>query len=473
LGKKGTLDVFSLNSLKISGKDVLPLVEGGKGVSISTGESSGAWAAAGGIGTFSAVNADSYDAEGHILPQHYKGRTRRERHEELVQFAIDGGIAQARIAHERANGQGRLHMNVLWEMGGGEAILHGILEKVKGLVHGVTCGAGMPYRVAEIAAKYEVYYYPIVSSARAFRALWLRSFHKVRELLGGVVYEDPWLAGGHNGLSNSEDPNAPEDPFPRVLALRKYMREQGLGDVPIVVAGGIWWLSEWERFINNPDLGPVAFQYGTRPLLTQESPIPDAWKRKLLTLKKGDVSLNRFSPTGFYSSAVRNAFLRELEERSSRQIAYALEPIGEHTEAYQISPVGKPVFLTAGDWEHAKGWIAAGFTKVLRTPDNTLIFVTPERAMLIHNDQVGCMGCLSACHFSNWAQNEAGTTGRKPDPRSFCIQRTLQSIAHDNDPDHNLMFSGHNAYRFGEDPYYANGFVPTVKQLVERIATGF
>ena len=40
--------------------------------------------------------------------------------------------------------------------------------------------------------------------------------------LGAVVYEDPWLAGGHNGLSNSEDPEKPEKPFERVSLLRKF-----------------------------------------------------------------------------------------------------------------------------------------------------------------------------------------------------------------------------------------------------------
>ena len=38
--------------------------------------------------------------------------------------------------------------------------------------------------------------------------------------------------------------------------------------------------------------------------------------------------------------------------------------------------------------------------------------------------------------------------------------------------EHNLMFTGHNAYRFAKDPFYSNGFIPTVKQLVERILTG-
>ena len=88
--------------------------------------------------------------------------------------------------------------------------------------------------------------------------------------------------------------------------------------------------AEWEDWIDNPELGPMAFQFGTRPLLTQESPISDAWKRRLLTLKEGDVFLNRFSPTGFYSSAVNNPFIQELRERSERQVAYSQAPVGEH-----------------------------------------------------------------------------------------------------------------------------------------------
>ena len=82
------------------------------------------------------------------------------------------------------------------------------------------------------------------------------------------------------------------------------------------------------------------------------------------------------------------------------------------------------------------------------------------------------MGCLSACAFSNWAQNEEGTTGKKADPRSFCIQKTLQDISHGADVENQLMFAGHNAYRFASDPFYSNGYIPTVKELVGRIATG-
>jgi NAD(P)H-dependent flavin oxidoreductase YrpB (nitropropane dioxygenase family) len=466
----------AINAIRMGGLDVLPIIEGGKGVSISNGISAGHWAAAGGVGTFSAVNADSFDADGRRIPQTYKGTTRRERHEELVNYAIQGALAQARRAYEIAGGKGRIHANILWEMGGAERIITDVLEQAKGLINGITCGAGMPYRLSDIAARFNVHYYPIISSARAFNALWKRAYHKAASLLGGVVYEDPWLAGGHNGLSNSEDPTKPEDPFPRVLALRKVMRECGLNDTPIIMAGGVWWLEEWENWIDNPDLGPVAFQFGTRPLLTQESPIGDAWRQRLRTLSEGDVFLNRFSPTGFYSSAVNNGFIQELRERNDRQAAYTAEPVGEHLAEYGVGPRKRIVYLTPADLYRVRGWEAEGFTEALRTPDGTLIFVTPGKAQEIYNDQVACMGCLSTCRFSNWAQHEADhSTGKKADPRSFCIQKTLQDIAHDDRPDaveRNLMFSGHNAYRFATDPFYSNGFIPTVRQLVDRILTG-
>ena len=359
----------AVNAIRMGGVDVLPVVEGGKGISVSNGISSGNWAAAGGIGTFSAVNADSYDEDGELIPQVYHGRTRRERHEELIDYAIRGGITQARQAHELSGGQGRIHANILWEMGGAERVITGVLEGAKGLIHGLTCGAGMPYRLSDIAARFGVHYYPIVSSARAFNALWKRAYSKAANLLGGVVYEDPWLAGGHNGLSNSEDPQHPEGPFPRVLALRKLMREFGLGETPIIMAGGVWWLEEWEDWIDNPDLGPVAFQFGTRPLLTQESPIGDAWKQKLLSLKEGDVFLNRFSPTGFYSSAVNNRFIQELRERNERQVAYTTEAVGDHTAGFGVGPRKRLVYLTPHDLERVLAWEAEGYTEALRTPD--------------------------------------------------------------------------------------------------------
>ncbi len=463
----------SLKTLKLSGKEVLPLIEGGKGIAISSGESSGAWSKAGGIGTFSGVNADSYDKNGRIIPQVYHEKTRSKRHRELVDYSVTGAVEQAKIARDIGGKNSAIHVNILWEMGAAETILSRTLDKAKGLIDGVTCGAGMPYRLSEIAASYKVYYYPIVSSARAFNALWKRSYKKTSEFLGGVVYEDPWLAGGHNGLSNNENPLKPQPPYPRVKELRQLMNTFELKNIPIIMAGGVWNLSEWEDWIDNKELGLICFQFGTRPLLTQESPIPQEWKKKLLTLRPGDVSLHRFSPTGFYSSAVRNEFLKELEERSERQTPFLKEQTNEFNEKIEIGPRKKAFYIKHQDKSKVMDWIKKGFVKPLTTPNHTLIWVTINKAKQIFKDQIDCMGCLSSCLFSNWSQNEEGTTGKKADPRSFCIQKTLQRISHGlSSIENELMFAGHSAYRFASDPFYKNGFVPKVKDLVERICRG-
>jgi len=314
---------------------------------------------------------------------------------------------------------------------------------------------------------------PIISSGRAFRALWKRAYHKVPHLMAAVVYEDPWLAGGHNGLSNAEDPKVPQDPYPRVKELREMMRKEGVSDdVPVVMAGGVWFLRDWENWIDNPELGAIAFQFGTRPLLTEESPIPQGWKDMLRTVEEGDVLLHKFSPTGFYSSAVKNPFLYDLMHRSERQIAYTKSEEGEHTAQLDVGVKGKNFWVKPDDLKRAHGWVAEGHTQALKTPDSTVVFVTPEKQVEIRKDQADCMGCLSHCGFSSWKDHDDFTTGRLADPRSFCIQKTLQDIAHGGDTDDNLAFAGHSAYRFKTDPFYSNNFTPSVKQLVERILTG-
>jgi nitronate monooxygenase len=54
---------------------------------------------------------------------------------------------------------------------------------------------------------------------------------------------------------------------------------------------------------------------------------------------------------------------------------------------------------------------------------------------VIRKDQADCMGCLSHCGFSLDGKTMTNnSTGRLADPRSFCIQKTLQNIAHGGEP---------------------------------------
>jgi hypothetical protein len=162
----------------------------------------------------------------------------------------------------------------------------------------------------------------------------------------------------------------------------------------------------------------------------------------------------------------------ELQARSERQISFVQAADAEHTAQLDVGVKGKNFWVTQADLMKAREWDARGFTVALKTPDNSLVFVTPSSGDVIRKDQKDCMGCLSHCGFSSWKDHDNNSTGRLADPRSFCIQKALQNIAHGAPIDENLMFAGHSAYLFGKDPFYSNGFVPTVQQLMDRLLTG-
>lgn len=466
----------SLKHVVISGRTVKPVIEGGKGIFVSNGHTAGAFANANAVGTLSGVNSRLEDEFGNFIPLVYKTNNRISRNRELISYSIKAAISQVKIANRVANGNGRIHMNVLWEMANVEEVLHGVCSEVGHLLHGITCGAGMPYKVAEIATQYNLYYYPIISSMRAFKILWLRSYSKTEKYvkyLGGVVYEDPWLAGGHNGLSNKEDPLIPESPIPRLLELRGFMNSVGLEEVPIIVAGGVWYGKDWLEVSDS--LFPVAFQLGTRPILTKESTeqLPISWCNKLRNLKENDVVLHKFSPTGFYSSAINNDFIHVLYRRSERQMQYSQKCDEVFDTKLEYGIRKRCIYVKSEDIDLANRLINDGFDSVLKTPDNTVIFVTNDEARQISADQAGCMGCLSHCNFSGWKDTSPFLMEKISDPRSFCIQKTLQnSVKSDLNAEDELLFSGHNAYKFSEDRLFINGKSPAISELVDSFVAG-
>ncbi len=474
----------------IDGAWILPFIQGGKGVGATNGVNAGAWAAENAAGTIAAIGAAiGYDKNGRELSYTYSERSRPKRHEEMVALSVEGCILQARTAYEAAIGKGRIRMNFLKMAGGSMRIMRDVLDGTRlpgggNMINAVTMGAGLPSEEdAQICIDGGVFLDPIISSAMALKVLLKRTFRKwsdrYSEVIGAVVYEDPWLAGGHTGITSREDPDSPKDPYERVKALRMIMNDNGMEKVAIVMAGGVWYLRDWKDWLDNPEIGPIAFQIGTRDLLTRESPITDEWKHLLLSMKKDDVALNKFSPTGFYSSAYKNAMIRELFERSARQVAFAAEP-GENMSE-QVDGPGVPSagwWVSKQDSKKISGWVDEGFTTPLRTPDDTLIFVSPEKALEIKSYKSDCVGCLVTCNLSAWSQNPdvKYTTGRLPDPRVHCIRKGLLGAIQGYDLDNSLIFAGHNAYLAGRDPFYrdenGNITIPTVKKFIRRLMAG-
>ena len=112
-----------------------------------------------------------------------------------MQYAIQGALTQARQACEITGGKGRIHANILWEMGGAERIITEVLEQAKGMINGITCGAGMPYRLSDIAARVQRSLLPHHLVRPSVQRVVEAGLSKTAELLGGVVYEDPGWPG--------------------------------------------------------------------------------------------------------------------------------------------------------------------------------------------------------------------------------------------------------------------------------------
>ena len=185
--------------------------------------------------------------------------------------------------------------------------------------------------------------------------------------------------------------------------------------------------------------------------------------------QKGDVILQKFSPTGFFSSASKNTFLERLIERKQGEVAFVTEANSEFSHPLAINE-HKTVYIKPQDASKVEQQLSAGFTDIQETPDSTVVFMTPEEVKQMKKDRAACVGCLSQCQFSTWSK-ATGTTGKLPDPRSYCIHKTLYEVGHGGSVKDHLLFAGHQVYRFATDPLYRNG-VPSVKELIEKIKSG-
>src|SRR3546814_18052580 len=113
-----------------------------------------------------------------------------------------------------------------------------------------------------------------------------------------------------------------------------------------------------------------------------------------------------------------------------RQIPYSKQQAGDHVVQLDVGVKGKNFWVTPHDRARARDWFAEGYTEALKTPDNTVVFVTEADKAMIRKDQTDCMGCLSHCGFSSWKDPDDSPTGYPADPRSFCLPQKLPDTPH-------------------------------------------
>jgi hypothetical protein len=143
------------------------------------------------------------------------------------------------------------------------------------------------------------------------------------------------------------------------------MRGEGISDdVPIIMAGGVWYLREWEHWIDNPELGQIAFQFGTRPLLTEESPIPQGLEGPACAR-----STRRHAAAPLLADGVlqlggaQSRSCARSRRAATRQIPYSQVRAGEHTVQLDVGVRGKNFWVTPKDRDRAPGWSARASPK--------------------------------------------------------------------------------------------------------------
>lgn len=290
-----------LRSLRLRGRDLLPIVQGGMGIGVSAHRLAGHVAAEGGVGTISAVDL-------------------RRHHPDLMERTRDLGVGpDAKAAIDAANlvaldreivaaralsdGRGLIAVNVMRAVSEYAPYVKRAMESG---IDAVVVGAGLPLDLPELAADHpDVALVPILSDARGVQLV-VRKWERKKRMPDAIVLEHPAHAGGHLGAARIEDLRDPRFDFeravPETLAV---LRAAGIEDTPVIVAGGIRTLSDIRRA---QALGASAVQLGTPFAVTAECDAHPEFKR-VLAEATDDEMIEFTSVAGLPARAVATPWL--------------------------------------------------------------------------------------------------------------------------------------------------------------------
>jgi len=258
--------MHTLPELVIKGRRIaVPIIQGGMGVGVSLFPLAAAVAKEGGVGVISSACLD-------LLVSKRCGK------KTSMYSAICNEIANAKTLGEF----GYVGVNIMF------ALQRDFDASIRGAIDaGVDCiisGAGLPINLPAIKPPGDTALIPIVSSARALDII-CKKWEKLKPAYrpDAVVLEGP-LAGGHLGFKLDQidlESNKLENLFPPVKDMAKKY-----GDIPVIVAGGIYTHEDIVRFIK---MGADGVQMGTRFLATEESSANKAYKTAVVGCAERDI----------------------------------------------------------------------------------------------------------------------------------------------------------------------------------------
>ena len=296
-----------LSPLRLGGRTLLPIVQGGMGIGISAHRLAGSVAALGAVGTISSVD----------LRRHHPDLMERTR--DLAAGAAATAAAKQSIneanlealgreigaARALANGRGLLAINVMRAVSEYGPLVKRALECG---VDAVVVGAGLPLDLPDLAQDHPgALLVPILSDARGVQLL-VRKWERKKRLPDAIVIEHPRLAGGHLGAAKIADLNDPRFDFENVIPQSlAFLRAAGIEkEIPLIAAGGI---RSFEDIARVQALGAAAAQLGTPFAVTQECDAHANFKRVLA--QSGEEDMVEFiSVAGLPARAVATHWLK-------------------------------------------------------------------------------------------------------------------------------------------------------------------
>jgi nitronate monooxygenase len=320
------LDRSALAPLRLAGRALLPIVQGGMGIGISAHRLAGSVAALGGLGTLSSVDLRRHHPD---LMERTRGVGFGEAAKRLIDAANLEALEREVIrARALAGGFGLVAMNVMRAVSDYAAYVKRSLEAG---VDAIVVGAGLPLDLPDLAADHpKAALVPILSDARGVQLV-IRKWERKRRMPDAVVIEHPGLAGGHLGAARVADVNDPRFDFERCIPETvAVLRAAGIeASTPVIAAGGIRTQQDIRRLQN---LGAAAVQLGTPFAVTQECDAHPEFKRVLAEAREED-KVEFTSVAGLPARAVATPWLKAYLKAEPRLQAVA-RPKDRCTKAF-------------------------------------------------------------------------------------------------------------------------------------------
>lgn len=283
----------ALSPLTIKGKKIrVPIIQGGMGVGISMHPLAAAVAREGGVGIVSSACIDRLVSK----RTGKKVNTYDAVYEEISLSKASGGFAG---------------LNIM------VALIKSYADSVRAAIDSgadfIISGAGLPLNLPSIQPPKDTALIPIVSSTRALKLI-CKKWEKLGYRPDAVVLEGP-LAGGHLGFKPEEielESNKLENLLPPV-------KDEAMkhGDIPVIVAGGIYTHDDIARFM---EMGADGVQMGTRFLATDECSATTEYKQAVIDAKDSDIVIadTPASPCGLPFRVIKQAPMVAFPDREPK-----------------------------------------------------------------------------------------------------------------------------------------------------------